>query len=200
MTGAIRSLHQEMHQCFGAMDARVDALDACVVIAQNHYIKQMMRAMEETERTVHSRVVRRRVDSHSVVTQPREIARSCCAPGVSDLRRGGGVESGVVGRVAGVGASSQVSRAVGLGVQGCESSRGIEYRVYICDRTLQNIWDEFEGGLNGGPSLNDLNRKMGSSWRDRCDHKNYNKLLNVYKFMRRYHQVSGGSIGTCTSS
>ena len=43
--------------------------------------------------------------------------------------------------------------------------------------------------------MNDMNRNMGSSWRDRCNHKNYNKLLNVYNFMRRYRQVSGGSIG-----
>ena len=142
-----------MHQCFGAMDARVDALDARVVTAQNHYIKQMMRVMEETERTVHSRVVCRRVDSHSVMTQPRDISRSCHVTGVSDLRRGGGVENGVVHHGAGVGASSQVFGAVGLDVQGCKSSRGIEYRVYICDRTLQNIWDEFEGGLNVGAHL-----------------------------------------------
>ena len=100
-----------------------------------------------------------------------------------------------MGRVADVGASSQGFGAIGLDVQGCESSRGREYRVYIYDRTLQDIWDEFERGLNEGPSLNDLNRKMGSSWRDRCDHKNYNKLLNVYNFMRRYRQVSRGSIG-----
>ena len=40
-----------------------------------------------------------------------------------------------------------------------------------------------------------MNRKMGSSWRDRCDHKNYNKLLNVYNVRRQYRQVSRGSIG-----
>ena len=33
VTRAIRSLHQEMHQCSGAMDARVDALDARVIKA-----------------------------------------------------------------------------------------------------------------------------------------------------------------------
>ena len=98
------------------------------------------------------------------------------------------------GRVADVGTSSQVAEAVGSDVEGCES-RGIEYRVYISDRTMQDIWDEFEWGLNGGPSLNDLNRKMGSSWGDQCDYKNYNKLLNVYNLMRLSRQVSGGSIG-----
>ena len=185
VTRAIRSLHQEMHQCFGAMDARVDALDARVIRAQDHCMTQMMRAMEETTRTVQRRVVRRRGDNGNVVAQPQAIEQRCHAPGGCDVR--GGVESGGVGRVADVGASSsQVCGSVGLGTQ---------YRVYICDRTMQDIWDEFEQGLNGGPSLNDMNKNMGSSWRDRCDHKNYNKLLNVYNFMRRYRQVSGGSIG-----
>ena len=98
------------------------------------------------------------------------------------------------GRVADVGTSSQVAGVVGSDVEGCES-RGIEYRFYISDRTMQDIWDEFERGLNGAPSLNDLNRKMGSSWREQCDHKNYEKLLNVYNLMIWSRQVSGGSIG-----
>ena len=67
VTGAIRLLHQEMHQCFGAMDTHVNALDMRVIIAQSHYMKQMMQAMEESKRTVQSRVVHRRVDNDSVV-------------------------------------------------------------------------------------------------------------------------------------
>ena len=141
--------------------------------------------MEETTRTVQRRVVRRRGYNGNVVTQPQAIEQRCHAPGGGDGR--GGVESGGVGCVADVGASSsQVCGSVRLGTQ---------YRVYICDRTMQDIWDEFERGLNGRHSLNDMNRKMGSSWRDRCNHKNYNKTLNVYNFMRRYRQVLGGSIG-----
>ena len=73
VTRAIQSLHQEMHQCFGAMDARVDALDARVIRAQNHCMTQMVRAMEESTRTVQRRVVRRRGDNGNVVTQPQAI-------------------------------------------------------------------------------------------------------------------------------
>ena len=90
------------------------------------------------------------------------------------MRRG--VEGGVFGGATDVGASSQVLGAVGRDVEGCEG-RGIEYRVCISQRMMQDIWGEFEEGLNPGPSLNELNRRMGSSWRDRGDHKNYNKLL-----------------------
>ena len=152
-----------MHQCFGAMDARVHALNTCVIQAQNHYMKQMMRVMEETKRTVQSRVVHTRVDNDSAVVQPQAIAESRHAQEGCDLRSG--VESGVFGCPADVGASSQVAGAVGPDVEGCEI-RGIEYRVYISDRTVQDIRDEFKRGLNGGPSLNDLNRKLDSSWRD----------------------------------
>ena len=80
-----------MHQCFGAMDARVDALDARVIRAQDHCMTQMMRAMEETTRTVQRRVVRRRGDNGNVVAQPQAIEQRCHAPGGCDVR--GGVES-----------------------------------------------------------------------------------------------------------
>ena len=123
----------------------------------------MMRAMEETKRTVQSMVVHRRVDNDSVVTQPHAIAERPHAQGACDLRRR--VESGVFGCVADVGASSQVVGAVGPDVEGCES-RGIEYRVRTSDTTMQDIWHELEQGLNGGASLKELNTRTSSSWRD----------------------------------
>ena len=52
------------------MDACVNALDTCVIKAQNYYVKQIMRAMEETKHKVQNRVAHKGVDNDSVVTQP----------------------------------------------------------------------------------------------------------------------------------
>ena len=176
-----------MHQGFGAMDARVDALDTRVLTAQNLYLRRTMQAMRESRHPEQSKRVRKRVmqDIGSSCGRGTEItATTDTQPMVQ------GNDGGSIDRVVSGGQTSILCSVPADGVVG----NAVGYWVDISDRTLQNIWDEFEVGLNGQPSLNDLNRKFGSTWRHRSDHKNHNKLLNVYNLMKRYCHVSGKSL------
>ena len=62
----------------------------------------------------------------------------------------------------------------------------MQYRVFINDKTLENIEDEFEKGLNGDVSLNELNAQHGAKWRSKEDVKPYSKLLKVYKLIKKF--------------
>ena len=59
-----------------------------------------------------------------------------------------GSDGGSTDRVLSGGLASVSCNVLADGVVG----NVVGYRVYISDRTLQNIWDEFEVGLNGQPS------------------------------------------------
>ena len=66
------------------------------------------------------------------------------------------------------------------------NAQTMQYRVFINDRTLENIEDEFEKGLNGVVSLNELNAQHGAKWRSKEDVKPYIKLLKLYKLIKKF--------------
>ena len=177
-----------MHQGFGAMDAQRDALDTRVLRVENLYLHRTMQGMRESSQPEQRKRVRRRVmqDIGSSCGRGTEITATTDTQPMVQGNDGGSIDRVVSGGHTSISCSVPADGVVG---------NAVGYRVYISDRTLQNIWDEFEVGLNGQPSLNDLNRKFGSTWRHRSDHKNHNKLLNVYNLMKRYCHVSGKSLG-----
>ena len=134
-----------MHQGFGAMDARVDALDTWVLTAQNLYLRHTIQAMRESRHPEQSKRVRRRVmqDIGSPCGRGTEITTTTdIQPMVQ------GSDGGSTDRVVSGGLTSVPCNVPADGVVG----NVVGYPVYISDRTLQNIWDEFEVGLNGQPS------------------------------------------------
>ena len=176
-----------MHQGFGAMDAQRDALDTRVLRVENLYLHRTRQGMRESRQPEQSKRVRKRVmqDIGSSCGRATEITTTTDTQPMVQGNDGGSIDRVVFGGLTSVSCSVPADGIVG---------NVVGYRVYISDRTLQNIWDEFEVGLNGQPSLNDLNRKFGSAWRHRSDHKNHNKLLNVHNLMKRYCYVCSAYI------
>ncbi|MGH3054454.1 MAG: transcription activator GCR1-like domain-containing protein [Gaiellaceae bacterium] len=52
--------------------------------------------------------------------------------------------------------------------------------------TVQQVWNEYQNGLNGGPSLRQLEEECGAEWRSETNNRKFfNTRLAIYEEIKR---------------